>query len=122
MMSDSAETRIRQLELEVTRLEQQLQDVRHDVETLAPVATSVARIEEQLKSVHRELGSLRDAISAERRESAKRFRELEAQLTESREEQSKDAKSNRTTIITGTVSIITTLLLVGGTIIAAVYG
>lgn len=118
-MPDTAEARIGRLEQKMATLEQQLRDVAHDVDTLAPVQLSVARIEEQLKQVSKEIEGLRLAILEERRVAKEQVDTLGAELTKMRNDQASQAKANKTQLIAAAVSIITTLLLVGGTIVAA---
>jgi len=116
---DSPESRIGRLERQVATLEQSVKDVKHDVDTLAPVQMAVVRIEEQTKQVRFELGGLRDALEADRRAVKEQAAVMQRELHDLREEHAADARSNRSAIRTGAISIIVTLISVTGTILAA---
>lgn len=118
-MIDSSESRLGRLERQVATLEQALHDVKHDVDTLAPVQMAVVRIEEQTKQVRSDLGGLRASLEADRRATKERSAEMQKDLHDLREEHAADARSNRNAIRTGAISIIVTLLSVAGTILAA---
>jgi hypothetical protein len=89
------------------------------VDGLAPIAVAVARVEERMSQIRSDLKGLRDAIAADRRAAKERDAEMTQELHDMRNEQVSQSRANRTTIITGAVSIITTLLIVGATIVAA---
>jgi len=119
MVPDSPESRLGRLEQQMATVQQQVRDISHDVEVQAPVQMAVVRIEEQLKQMRGDINGLRETVVADRRAARARGMELEHELKSMRDEASVQARANRTQLWAGVLSIITTLLLVAGTIIAA---
>lgn len=119
MTPDTAESRIGRLEREFSALKQQVHDVAHDVETLAPVQMAVVRIETTIGQVEREIAGLRIAITEDRNAAKARGEELGKEIKEMRDEQAAQSRASRTQLLAGVISIITTLLIVAGTIVAS---
>lgn len=120
-MSDSAETRINRLEMQVVALEQQVHDVREDVRTLENVKERLARIEEQVSQVKEGVASLGNVIVEDRNAARKRGEKMAEELQELRDQQAADQKAGRRDLRNAAVGLATTVVTVGaGAIIAIV--
>lgn len=100
-------------------LEQELRNVAHDVDTLAPVQMAVVRIEEQIKQVHAELSGLREAVVQDRATAKAENALLTAQIKAMAEASADDARDARRTLRNGMWGIGAALIVAGGGIVAA---
>lgn len=127
-MPDSMETRVGRLDREVSALQQQVRDLAHDVETLAPVQMAVVRIETTVTQVEREISGLRDVIAEDRAAAKLRGTEMASEMKAMRDEAAaqhaetiEQRKADKRQIWAGVFAIIVALISTIGTIIAAGY-
>jgi uncharacterized protein (UPF0335 family) len=119
MSPDSPETRIGRLEQQVSALKQQLSDVIKDVETLDAARMAIVKTEVVLQQVEREIAALKEIIVTDRQAAQARGTELAQEIKDMREDASSQAKASKAQLWVAATAIITTLLTVGGGLIAA---
>lgn len=112
MSPETPDTRINRLEQKMAALEQEVRNVVHDVDTLAPVQMAVVRIEEQARQIRDELSELRKAVAQDRQAAKDANDKLTSQIAD-------DAKDARRTLRNGMWGIASALILAAGGIVAA---
>jgi FtsZ-binding cell division protein ZapB len=100
-------------------LEQQVRDVAHDVDTLAPVQMAVVRIEEQVRQVRTEVTGVREAIADERKAVKEAHEKLTLEMATMRREAAENDLASSRQLRNGVIAIVVAVITAAGGIIAA---
>lgn len=100
-------------------LEQQVRDVAHDVDTLAPVQMAVVRIEEQVRHIREEVTGVRDAIVDDRRAVKQANERIAEEMRTMRTEAAENDLASSRQLRNGIIAIFVAVITAAGGIIAS---
>lgn len=125
-MTDTPESRIRDLEREMASVQQRVSDLAADVHDLAPLTVSVAELKLALVHVQTGMTDLSADVAAARRTINEQIKGLQESYQEDRREREKaqkdalkDSRQWRRALILGSVTVLAALIAAAATIIAA---
>lgn len=119
-MPDSPETRIGLLERQYSSLKTEVDNLNRDMVTMERARDSLIRLEEKVKGVGNSLDGLREVVIAEKMESKQKIQALTEEIESLRKENTAGRQASKTQIIVAALGIVTTVITVGGAILAAI--
>jgi uncharacterized coiled-coil protein SlyX len=115
MTPHSPETRIGELERDMARMQQRVQDLSHEVATLGQLPVGQARMEEGLKNLQDDLREANILIAHVRQS----IRDREARAEVERREQLTDSRNWRRALILGSFTVLAAIIAAAATVIAS---
>jgi regulator of replication initiation timing len=129
MSPDSAETRLRILEQDVSALKQQVSDTVEDVRVFSPLIAAqsemratIAHLVADLSSMRLQLAHLEERIAEETRLRKEQHDQDRREREQGQQSRAKEDRTNRTLLWVAAIGLVGTLLLAIAAVVGAVLG